>query len=77
MPVVKFIERLDLEQNISFLDRHELVIFMRITGETKKKGQLPETMDYSTLSPCNLARWCYFYLFCFVNALGIVVIMLN
>ena len=25
MPVVKSIERLDLEQNISFLDRHELV----------------------------------------------------
>jgi len=33
MLVVKFVERLDLEQNISFMDRHVLDLLDGITGK--------------------------------------------
>ena len=28
MPVIKFIERLDFKKNISFLDRHQLTLYL-------------------------------------------------
>ena len=46
MPVVKFVERLDLEKNILSLDRHYLVVFHVVEGRQKADSDY----KYDTLS---------------------------
>ena len=52
-------------------------LLFKMTAGPVNSSRFPETVDYSTLSACNLDGWCYFYLFCLVIAQGSAVIILK